>query len=127
MTNYSNVSSNKKNKESKAVVPTINNAQKQVIEDEDKIVTPTTNNEQTNTPESKVTVDPIIGYVSNCEKLNIRNAPDLDSEILIVVNKGTKVEISEELSNDEFYSVTAYCPDDITVIGYAMKDFITLN
>lgn len=81
----------------------------------------------TKVDESEVTTEPIVGFVANCEQLRIRNAPNTDSEILVIVNKGTKVEIDEELSTDDFYSVTAHCPDDITVIGYAMKDFISIK
>lgn len=116
MTNYNNASKKQKNEKTKTAAPTINNAPTSVLEDT-----------QTNALETEVTVDPIIGFVSNCEKLNIRNTPDIDSEILIVVNKGTKVEINEELSTDDFYSLTAYCPEDITVIGYAMKNFIEIK
>lgn len=80
-------------------------------------------------PEKKQTKPkPKYGYVANCEKLNIRNKSSLDdSEILVIVDKGTKVEINEDLSTDKFYSVKVYCPNDITVIGYAMKDFITIK
>lgn len=96
-----------------------------VPESEDDQTNP--ENKTTDIPEFKVNVDPIFGEVFNCSKLNIRNTPNIDSEILVVVNKGTKVEINEELSTEDFYSVTAYCPDDITVIGYAMKDFILIK
>ena len=84
-------------------------------------------NKSTNIPESESDIDPIVGFVSNCSKLNIRNTPNIDSEILVVINEGTKVEIDENLSTEDFYSVTVYCPDDITVIGYAMKDFISIK
>lgn len=113
---YNKISTKQKDEDPKTTVPTINN--QSTSDDNDK---------STHITDPKTTVKPIIGFVSNCEKLNIRNTPDIDSEILIVVNKGTKVEINEELSNDKFYSVTAYCPNDITVIGYAMKDFITIK
>lgn len=70
----------------------------------------------------------VYGYVANCEKVNIRNKPNLtESEILVVVNAGTKVEINEGLSTDTFYSVVAHCPDEIQVIGYIMKDYVTVK
>lgn len=116
MANYNNASKKPKNEKTKTAVPTVNNTQTSAPEET-----------QTNTPETEVTIDPVIGYVSNCEKLNIRRDPDTNAEILVVVNKDTKVEIDEDLSTDEFYSVTAYCPNDVTVEGYAMKDFINIK
>ena len=109
MANYNNASKKPKNEKTKAAVPTVNNTQTSAPE------------------ETEVTVDPVIGYVSNCDKLNIRKDPDANAEVLVIVNKDTKVEIDEELSTDEFYSVVAYCPNDVTVEGYAMKDFIDIK
>ena len=80
-----------------------------------------------NEPEKTVHKKNLIGHVFNCEMLNIRSKPIIDAEILIVVNKGTKVEIHEDLSTDEFYSVKAYCPDNITVVGYVMKEYVELE
>ena len=116
MANYNNASKKTKNEKTKVSVPTVNNTP-----------TPASEDTQASIPETEVTIDPVIGYVSNCEKLNIRRDPDTNAEILIVVNNNTKVEIDEELSTDEFYSVVAYCPNDVTVEGYAMKDFIDIK
>ena len=113
---YNKISTKKKSDEPKTTVSKTN---KQSATDVD--------NKSIYTMDTKETVDFIVGFVSNCEKLNIRTTPDKNSEILIVVDKGTKVEVNEKLSNDEFYSIKAYCPNDITIIGYAMKDFITIK
>ena len=62
----------------------------------------------------------IIGIVSNCSKLNVREKPTKASEVKCVLNEGTEVIIDIERSTDTWYYVTI--PSGIE--GYCMKQFI---
>lgn len=112
-TNYSQMSTKPKSETTQSV-------------DKTSIVKPEPDTTVT-TPEETVTKQNLIGYVSNCEKLNIRSKPSTEAEVLIIVNNGTTIEVNEELSTDTFYSVVAYCPEEITVTGYAMKEYIRFD
>lgn len=70
-----------------------------------------------------------VGFVHNCEKLNIRVAPNKDADIAIVINKDTKVKIDMTKSTDDFYEVDVEMPDGrITVEnGYCMKQYIKVK
>lgn len=80
------------------------------------------------TKESKAnkTKTPVYGYVSNCERLNIRKKPDKKAEILTVINAGETVEIDKDLSTSNFYYVIASV-SGVEYTGYCMKDFITIK
>lgn len=81
----------------------------------------------TTIPENTISKKNPIGHVSNCEMLNIRSKPSITSEILTIVNKETKVEINEDFSTDDFYSVKVISEQGITTIGYAMKEYIEIE
>ena len=63
----------------------------------------------------------VIGKVS-AEKLNIREEPDKDADVILIVDKGTPVTIDEAGSTSKFYKVTVQ-----GLVGYCMKEFITLE
>ena len=71
--------------------------------------------------ETECVKPPRFGKVYNCVKLNIREAPTKDSDIISVVPAGTTLEIYEDdLMDHEWYRVcTAF-----GVEGYCMKYFI---
>lgn len=60
------------------------------------------------------------GVVVDCLALNVRNEPDVTGQVIAVIQVGTKVTISEESSNDKFYSIVT--ADGIS--GYCKKQFI---
>lgn len=60
------------------------------------------------------------GVVANCELLNVRVAPDKDSEILTTVEQGDEIMIDLNTSTDDFYSVCT----ETGVEGYCMKQFV---
>ena len=62
----------------------------------------------------------IIGIVSNCTKLNVRENPTNSGEVKCILNAGTEVIIDIEKSTDTWYYVTI--PSGIE--GYCMKQFI---
>lgn len=62
-----------------------------------------------------------IGVV-NCNKLNVREEPSLDSTIVCEVNSQTELMIDENESNDEFYKVFTASG----IEGFCMKKFIAV-
>lgn len=63
----------------------------------------------------------IIGIVSNCSKLNVREKPTKSGEVKCILNAGTEIIIDIEKSTNTWYYVTT--PSGIE--GYCMKQFIT--
>jgi hypothetical protein len=61
-----------------------------------------------------------IGIVTNCEALRIRKEPNVDSEILNVIKKMSKVDILDE-SDEYFYKIKSI---GTNTEGYCMKKFI---
>lgn len=80
--------------------------------------------EQTIKPTTfKVPVIEKSGLVVNCEKLNIRLKPNLESRILLVVEEGTMLTINPVRSTHNWYSVKL---DDETY-GYCMRDYVAID
>lgn len=79
--------------------------------------------------QSEAQDEPVIGFVCDCAKLNIRVAPNKDADIAIVINKDTKVIIDEANSTDDFYAVNIEMPDGRIIVenGYCMKKYIKVN
>lgn len=63
----------------------------------------------------------IIGTVI-ADQLRVREEPDIDADVLLIVKKGDPITIDEAGSTDVFYKVVAN-----GTIGYCMKEFISLN
>lgn len=63
------------------------------------------------------------GIVVDCIKLNIREAPDKNSESIGVIECGTELMVDETQSTDEFYNVCL----GSGVEGYCMKQFIQIQ
>ena len=62
----------------------------------------------------------IIGVVTNCNKLNIREKPVKADNIICELNKGTELMIDLDNSTDEWYRV--YLESGIT--GFCMKEYV---
>lgn len=62
------------------------------------------------------------GVVAGCAKLNVRQNPNTDSEVMCVVGCGTDLVIDEKASTADFYKVCTA----VGVEGYCMKKFVTL-
>lgn len=62
------------------------------------------------------------GTVVNCERLNIRAEPNLDAEIICVINASSEVVINNEESTNKYYKV--YTVSGIE--GFCMKDYIEI-
>ena len=66
--------------------------------------------------------EPVVGVVTDCVRLNIRENPTSDSPVVSVIDASTElVIICEESTNDFFKICTAS-----GIEGYCMKKFITI-
>ncbi len=62
------------------------------------------------------------GVVVDCLKLNVREAPNANANIVCVIDASTNLVIIEEESTDEFYAVCTASGAE----GYCMKQFIKI-
>ena len=66
----------------------------------------------------------LIGVVTGCKKLNVRQEPDKDSKVLCVIDRETEVQLPADYNeNNYFYKI---CTSE-GVIGYCMKQYIMLT
>lgn len=71
-------------------------------------------------------IQKVIGIVSGCEMLNVRNEPSIDSDIVNVIPKGLEVEVDYSNSTADFYKVKLPV-EFLDANGYCMKKFITIK
>ena len=64
-----------------------------------------------------------MGVVTNCTKLNVREAPSKDSSIICTIDCLTEVMIDDEASTDDFYKVCIASGTE----GFCMKNFISIR
>lgn len=76
-----------------------------------------------NTKNKKPNGEVKIGVVENCNKLNVREKPSLDSTIICEINSQTELMIDESKSTDDFYKVLTVSGLE----GFCMKKFITVQ
>lgn len=77
----------------------------------------------------EVKEDVIVGTVHSCAKLNVRKDPDVNSEVLVVINRDTKVFIHEmiESQGTKWYHIHTDIMENEetkTIEGFVMHDFI---
>lgn len=63
------------------------------------------------------------GVVTDCVRLNLREAPELESKIVCTIECLSEVQISEAESTNDFYKV--YLASGIN--GFCMKKFISIR
>ena len=71
-------------------------------------------------PKAQPVPQPLCGYVSGCGKLNIREAPDLYSNVLLVAEEYTKLVIDMHKSTRDWFHVYT----ESGVDGYCMKKYV---
>ena len=64
--------------------------------------------------------------VVTANKLNVRKEASKESDVLVVVSKGTGLGVNLTNSTDEFYCVNVLVNNEMTT-GYVMKEFVTVN
>ena len=65
----------------------------------------------------------VLAVVTNCRKLNIREAPNMDADIVTVLPAGSEVMVDVKHSIDDFYKVC----NAVGIEGYCMKQYIELR
>ena len=65
----------------------------------------------------------VSGVVTECVKLNIRETPSADGDVVAIINLLTDVVVDLEDSTDEFYKISTATG----VKGFCMKKYIALR
>lgn len=73
--------------------------------------------------EIKMVVEPTIGTVVGCIKLNVRVAPNIMATVSGVLDRKSEVKVNLDKSTDEWFSVCTAAGID----GYCMRKFIELK
>ena len=68
-------------------------------------------------------IEPLIGFVDDCERLRVRKKSNVDSEELCILDKMSEVVVDLDNSTDYFYKVKT----SEGVEGYCMKKFIKIK
>lgn len=116
-TSYSNREQRAEDKLMEEVANQVNNAEFEV---------PTEETETEQLVMDEVAVEPFPefkqGVVTDCVKLNVRKEPDPEAEVVAKISVGTKLEVYEGESTDDFYKI--WVPYGVE--GYCMKQFISI-
>lgn len=76
-----------------------------------------------NVEETTLEPEVIHAFVDNCEKLNVRSKPFMDAEVLAIIDKNEKVDVTMyEAQPVGFYSIRT----KNGIEGYCMKQYIKL-
>ena len=133
-TNYSNKNIANNQEAADAVEEKVVNeeqaVEEKVVNEEQAVEEKVVNESQQNIsdPESDIDVaandetSELIGYVTDCVKLNVREAASKDSNALCEIILNSKVIVDEENSTDDFYKVKT----ETDVEGYCMKHSINV-
>ena len=70
-----------------------------------------------------VSTEPIIGIVTNCERLNIRLRPSANSMVLCEIHTGTELMIDLTQSTDDWFSVCT----SMGIEGFCKKEFVEIK
>jgi hypothetical protein len=76
----------------------------------------------TSEPETQES-DLVIGIVTNCLRLNIREKPNISAPIITKVNALSELMIDLVASNEEWYSVCT----EAGIEGFCMKKFVAIK
>lgn len=64
-----------------------------------------------------------LGIVINCNNLNIRKHPDLNSDIICAIKRSTEVMIDDNESTEDFYKICTVSG----IEGFCMKQYIEVR
>lgn len=68
----------------------------------------------------------VSGTIFNCNALRLREGANIKTKELAIIPVGTKVSINLDNSTESFYEVT-YVKDDVKLLGFCLKEFITVG
>ena len=75
---------------------------------------------------TKKALGKVSGTIFNCNALRLREGANIKTKELAIIPVGTKVSINLDNSTESFYEVT-YVKDDVKLIGFCLKEFITVG
>lgn len=75
---------------------------------------------------TKKSLGKVSGTISNCNALRLREGANIKTKELAIIPVGTKVSINLDNSTESFYEVT-YVKDDVKLLGFCLKEFITVG
>ena len=67
--------------------------------------------------------EPITGFVDNCLRLNVREKPNIDAEILTALEAGSEVRLLKDEIENGFYKICTASGLE----GYCMCEYIVLK
>lgn len=65
----------------------------------------------------------IFGKVAGCSKLNVRQYPNLRSDVLCCLAENAEIEIDEDKSTNDFYAICT--PTGLE--GFCLKEFVKIS
>jgi hypothetical protein len=75
---------------------------------------------------TKKSLGKVSGTISNCNALRLREGANIKTKELAIIPVGAKVSINLDNSTESFYEVT-YIKDDVKLLGFCLKEFITVG
>lgn len=75
---------------------------------------------------TKKSLGKVSGTIFNCNALRLREGANIKTKELAIISVGTKVSINLDNSTESFYEVT-YVKDDVKLLGFCLKEFITVG
>lgn len=75
---------------------------------------------------TKKSLGKVSGTIFNCNALRLREGANIKTKELAIIPVGTKVSINLDNSTESFYEVT-YVKDDVKLLGFCLKEFITVG
>jgi uncharacterized protein YgiM (DUF1202 family) len=64
-----------------------------------------------------------VGFVDNCDRLNVRTQPDKNAQVLTIIVRNMAVQVNIEDSTDLFYKVKTQSG----LTGFCVKEYITIK
>lgn len=68
-------------------------------------------------------IEPVVGVVTDCFKLNIRKRPNIDSEVICVVPAFSELTITMDKSTSKWFKVCTETGET----GYCMKKYVAVK
>lgn len=77
-------------------------------------------------PKKKKSLGKTTGVIYNCNALRLREGANLRTREMAQIPVNTKVSINLDNSTESFYEVT-YIKDGVSLIGFCLKEFISVG
>lgn len=75
---------------------------------------------------TKKALGKVSGTIFNCNALRLREGANVKTKELAIIPVNTKVTINLDNSTESFYEVT-YVKDDVKLLGFCLKEYITVG